>query len=287
MKTFHKGGVHPNDNKINADAPVETLPVPDSLCLMVSQHLGAPSTPIVQKGDKVRRGQALTENKAFLGSVIHAPVSGTVQSIGTAFDTGHFEQPAIFIKPEGDEAEDFIIDDPTLDREIRLSPAEIIERIKDMGIVGLGGACFPTHIKLTIPKDCKADYLLINGVECEPYLTDDYRLMLDKPDEILVGIQILMKALSVEKALIGIEANKPKAIALLGERAAAYPGIRVEALKMKYPQGAEKQLVKALTGREVPSGKLPINAGCVIQNVATCFAVYEAVQKHKPLTERL
>lgn len=287
MKTFHKGGVHPNDNKLNADAPAQVLPFDGPYCILVSQHLGAPSTPIVKKGDKVKRGQPLTENTAFLSSVVHAPVSGTVQNVAEAPDAGNFARPAIFIQPDGDEAADFISDDPTLDREIRLSPAEIIERVKAMGIVGLGGACFPTHVKLSIPKDCKAEYLLVNGVECEPYLIDDYRLMLDKPDEILVGVSILMKALSVDKAIIGIEANKPKAIALLKGKAAAYDGISVEALKMKYPQGAEKQLVKALTRREVPSGKLPINAGCVIQNVGTCFAVYEAVQKHKPLTERL
>ena len=287
MKTFHKGGVHPNDNKLNADAPAQVLPFDGTYCILVSQHLGAPSTPIVKKGDKVKRGQPLTENTAFLSSVVHAPVSGTVQNVAEAPDAGNFARPAIFIQPDGDEAADFISDDPTLDREIRLSPAEIIERVKAMGIVGLGGACFPTHVKLSIPKDCKAEYLLVNGVECEPYLIDDYRLMLDKPDEILVGVSILMKALSVDKAIIGIEANKPKAIALLKGKAAAYDGISVEVLKMKYPQGAEKQLVKALTGREVPSGKLPINAGCVIQNVGTCFAVYEAVQKHKPLTERL
>lgn len=287
MKTFHKGGVHPNDNKLNADAPAQLLPFDGPFYILVSQHLGAPSTPIVKKGDKVKRGQPLTENTAFLSSVVHAPVSGTVQNVAEAPDAGNFARPAIFIQPDGDEAMDFISDDPTLDREIRLSPTEIIERVKAMGIVGLGGACFPTHVKLSIPKDCKAEYLLVNGVECEPFLIDDYRLMLDKPDEILVGVSILMKALSVDKAIIGIEANKPKAIALLKEKAAAYDGISVEALKMKYPQGAEKQLVKALTGREVPSGKLPINAGCVIQNVGTCFAVYEAVQKHKPLTERL
>ena len=287
MKTFHKGGVHPNDHKLNADAPAQILTYDGPLCIMVSQHLGAPSVPIVKRGDKVKRGQPLTENTAFVGSVVHAPVSGLIQNVSEAPDTGNFARPAIFIQPEGDESEDFIVDDPTLDREIRLSPGEIIERIKAMGVVGLGGACFPTHVKLSIPKDCKAEYLLINGVECEPFLTDDYRLMLDKPDEILVGIHILMKALSVQKAIIGIEANKPKAIALLKEKAAAYTGITVEALKMKYPQGAEKQLVKALTGREVPSGKLPVHAGCVIQNVGTCFAVYEAVQKHKPLTERL
>lgn len=287
MKTFQKGGVHPNDNKLNADAQAQVLNVDGVLCIMVSQHLGAPSVPIVKKGDKVKRGQALTENTAFVGSVVHSPVSGVVQNVADQSDAGNFTQPAIFIQPEGNESEDFISDDPALERDIKLSPQEIIDRIKEMGIVGLGGACFPTHVKLSVPKDCKAEYLLINGVECEPFLTDDYRLMLDKPDEILVGIQILMKALSVNQAIVGIEANKPKAIALLKEKAKAYGGITIEPLKMKYPQGAEKQLIKALTGREVPSGKLPIHAGCVVQNVGTCFAVYEAVQKHKPLMERL
>ena len=167
------------------------------------------------------------------------------------------------------------------------SRPEIIQKIKEMGIVGMGGACFPTHVKLMPPKDAKAEYLLLNGVECEPYLTCDYRLMLDHAEEIMIGAQILMKALNVSQAIVGIEANKPKAIAHMSEKAKKFPGISVQALKMKYPQGAEKQLIKALTGRAVPSGKLPINVGCVVDNVATCYAVYQAVQKNMPLVQRI
>ncbi|NMD00390.1 MAG: electron transport complex subunit RsxC, partial [Bacteroidales bacterium] len=170
---------------------------------------------------------------------------------------------------------------------ISLSKEEIIQRIKDKGIVGLGGATFPTHVKLSIPQGKKAEYLIINAVECEPYLTSDHRLMLEKGEEILIGIQILMKALDVQHTLIGIEANKPDAIEHLSKLATKYNGIKVQGLKLKYPQGAEKQLIKALVNREVPSGKLPIEVGCVVQNVGTAFAVYEAVQFNKPLIDRV
>ncbi|MEG2667043.1 MAG: RnfABCDGE type electron transport complex subunit C, partial [Bacteroidales bacterium] len=254
---------------------------------MVNQHLGAPSQILVKKGDMVKVGQLLTSNEAFLGSVVHSPVSGIVNKIGEAIDTSLYPKAAIYIDVEGDQWEDFIDQSPEIKREIVLSKAEIIQRIKEMGIVGLGGACFPTHVKINIPKTCKAEYLLINGVECEPFLTDDYRLILEKGEEILIGISILMKALEVKQALIGIENNKPKAIAYLSELAKSFPGISVHPLKMKYPQGAEKQLIKALVNKEVPSGKLPISVGCVVNNVGTCQAVYQAVQKHKPLVERM
>lgn len=287
MKTFHIGGVHPKDCKLNADAPMQRLATPTQVCVMVSQHLGVPSNPIVKKGDRVKMGQVLTENNAFLGSIVHSPVSGTVNKIGEALDAGNYLKPAIFIDTDGEEKEDFVDLSTTLVTEITLGQEEIIQRVKEMGIVGLGGACFPTHIKIQVPKDQKAQCLIINGVECEPFLTDDYRLMLDMADEILVGTQVIMKALGVNKAFIGVEANKPRAIKHLSQKAAAYDGIRVVPLKMKYPQGAEKQLIKAITGKEVPSGKLPIQIGCVVSNVASCFAVYEAVQKHKPLIERI
>lgn len=287
MKTFNIGGVHPKDNKLNPEAPSKVLELPKQVCVMVSQHLGAPSQPIVKKGDKVKVGTPLTSNDSFLSSVVHSPVSGTVNKIAEIIDTSLYPKPAIYIDVEGDEYEESIDLSPELKTEISLSSEEIIAKVKEMGIVGMGGACFPTHIKLNIPPGTKAEYLLVNGVECEPYLTDDYRLMLDKGDEIMVGITIMMKALKVDKAIIGIESNKPKAIKYLTKIAQKYKGISVQGLKMKYPQGAEKQLIKALTGREVPSGKLPINVGCVVNNVSTCFATYEAVQKNKPLIERL
>ncbi|MDE6494141.1 MAG: electron transport complex subunit RsxC [Bacteroidales bacterium] len=287
MKTFNIGGVHPHDSKLNADAPVKELPVPQQVCVMVSQHLGAPSQPIVKKGDKVKVGTVLTSNEAFLGAVVHSPVSGTVNKIADVVDASNYPKPAIFIDVEGDEWEDDIDRTPDIKREITLDAQEIIQRVKEKGIVGMGGACFPTHVKLMPPKDAKAEFLLLNGVECEPYLTCDYRLMLDHAEEIMIGATILMKALDVKQAIVGIEANKPKAIEHMSEIAKKYPGVSVQALKMKYPQGAEKQLIKALTGRAVPSGKLPINVGCVVDNVATCYAVYQAVQKNMPLIQRM
>lgn len=287
MKTFSIGGVHPNDNKLNADAPLQVLPLPKQVCVMVSQHLGAPSQPIVKKGDKVKVGTVLTGNDAFLSAVVHSPVSGTVNKIGEVIDATSYPKPAIYIDVEGDEWEDSIDRSPEIKRDISLSGPEIIQRVKEMGIVGMGGACFPTHVKLMPPKDAKAEYLLLNGVECEPYLTCDYRLMLDHAEEIMIGASALMKALDVKQAVIGIEANKPQAIRHMAEVSAQFPGISVQALKMKYPQGAEKQLIKALTGRAVPSGKLPINVGCVVDNVATCYAVYQAVQKNMPLIQRI
>lgn len=286
MKTFSIGGVHPKDSKLNTEAPVKELPVPQQVCVMVSQHLGAPSQPIVKKGDKVKVGTVLTQNDAFLSGVVHSPVSGTVNKIADIPDASNYPKPAIFIDVEGDEWEESIDRSPEIKREITLDGPAIIQKVKEMGIVGMGGACFPTHVKLMPPKDAKAEFLLLNGVECEPYLTCDYRLMLDHAEEILIGASILMKALNVPEAIVGIEANKPKAIAHMTETAKSFPGISVQALKMKYPQGAEKQLIKALTGRSVPSGKLPINVGCVVDNVATCYAVYQAVQKNMPLVRR-
>ena len=286
MKTFNIGGVHPHDNKLNTEAPVKELPIPQQVCVMVSQHLGAPSQPIVKKGDKVKVGTVLTQNDAFLGAVVHSPVSGTVNKIADIPDASNYPKPAIFIDVEGDEWEESIDRSPDIKREIELDAPAIIQKVKEMGIVGMGGACFPTHVKLMPPKDSKAEFLLLNGVECEPYLTCDYRLMLDHAEEILIGASILMKALGVPQAIVGIEANKPKAIEHMSEMAKSFPGISVQALKMKYPQGAEKQLIKALTGRAVPSGKLPINVGCVVDNVATCYAVYQAVQKNMPLIQR-
>lgn len=287
MKTFNIGGVHPHDSKLNPDAPVKELPIPKQVCVMVSQHLGAPSQAIVQKGDKVKVGTVLTSNEAFLSAVVHSPVSGTVNKIADIPDASNYPKPAIFIDVEGDEWEESIDRSPEIKREITMDAAAIVQKVKEMGIVGMGGACFPTHVKLMPPKDATAEFLLLNGVECEPYLTCDYRLMLDHAEEILIGASILMKALNVQKAIVGIEANKPKAIEHMRKMAAQFPGISVQALKMKYPQGAEKQLIKALTGRAVPSGKLPINVGCVVDNVATCYAVYQAVQKNMPLVQRM
>ena len=287
MKTFQLGGVHPEENKLSTQASIEVFPLPKQVTVFLNQHLGAPATPIVEKGMAVKTGQLIAKAEAFVCANIHSPVSGVVNKIDTVKDMFGYAKPAIIIDVEGDEWVDNVDLTPAIKREITLSKTEIVDKLKEMGIVGLGGATFPTHIKYMIPEGKKAEYLIINAVECEPYLTSDHRVMLEHTEEIMIGVSILRKALGVEKAYIGIENNKPEPIAKMREMAAQFEGIIVEPLKVKYPQGAEKQLIKAITGRSVPSGKLPIDVGCVVNNVGTAFAVYEAVQKNKPLVENI
>jgi len=287
LKTFKIGGVHPKENKLTAEKAIEYASLPSKVSIPLSQSLGAPSEVIIEKGDYVKVGQLIAKGKAFISSNIHSSVSGKVSKIEEITDTSGYRRPAIIIDVEGDEWIEGIDKSKDLITEIKLNRQEIVERIKEFGIVGMGGATFPTHVKLMVPEDKKAEFLIINGVECEPYLTADHRLMLEKAEEILTGIRILMIALDVKKAFIGIENNKPDAIKLLQKQTAKYSTIEVVPLKVKYPQGGEKQLIKAVTGREVPSGKLPIETGCIVNNVGTAFAVYEAVQKNKPLIERV
>jgi Na+-translocating ferredoxin:NAD+ oxidoreductase subunit C len=287
LKTFEIGGIHPPENKLSKDSPIKALALPKSVAIPIAQHLGVPSVPVVAKGDIVKTGQLIAKGEAFISANIHSSVSGTVEKIEEVTDTSGYRKKAIFIKAEGDVWADDIITDTTLIRQCYLSAEEITKKVQEKGIVGMGGATFPSHVKLMVPQGKKAEYLIINGVECEPYLTADHRLMLEKSEEMLIGIQIQMKALKVEKAIIGIENNKPDVIDHLRKLLPSYPGISVEPLKVKYPQGGEKQLIKALINREVPSGKLPIEVGCVVHNVGTSFAVYEAVQKNKPLIERV
>jgi electron transport complex protein RnfC len=287
LKTFKSGGVHPPENKISQSAAIEVLPVPETVTIPISQHLGVPANPVVKKGDSVKAGQLIAKGEAFISANVHASVSGTVQKIDEVTDSSGYRKKAIVIKVEGDEWDEGIDLSKDLVKDITLSPKEIVTRINEKGIVGMGGATFPSHVKMMVPEGKKAEYLLINGVECEPYLTSDHRIMLEKAEEMLVGIQIQMRALGVDKAIIGIENNKPDAIEHIRSLLPDYSGISVEPLKVKYPQGGEKQLIKALLNREVPSGKLPIEVGCVVHNVGTSFAVYEAVQKNKPLVERV
>lgn len=287
MKTFAMGGVHPEENKISTEAVIEQMPLPQQVVVLMNQHLGAPATPIVEKGDKVKVGQLIAEARTFMCANIHSPVSGTVTKIDTCKDMTGLAKQAVYIQVEGDEWMDTIDRTPEIRRECTLAPNEIVAKLKEMGMVGLGGATFPTHIKYSVPEEKKAEYLIINAVECEPYLTSDHRVMLEHAEEICIGVSILRKALGVPNAYIGIECNKPEPIAVMTKMAANFEGIIVEPLKMKYPQGAEKQLINAITGRRVPSGKLPIDVGCVVSNVGTAFAVYEAVQKNKPLIENI
>ncbi len=281
------GGVHPPENKIAATQPIEELPVTGPVAVPLSQHLGVPAKPLVAKGDMVKTGQLIAKGEAFISAHIHAPVTGKVIKIDDVMDSSGYRKKSIVIQAEEDEWASDIDLDPSVVRDVALDAEAIIKRVNDKGIVGLGGATFPSHVKLMVPKGKKAEWLIINGVECEPYLTADHRLMLEKGEQVLVGVSIQMKALGVNQAIIGIENNKPDAIALMTELAEAYDGIRVEALEVKYPQGAEKQLIKAAINREVPSGKLPIEVGCVVHNVGTAFAVYEAVQKNMPLIRRV
>lgn len=287
FKTFKIGGVHPEANKLSAAKPIEDAQLPKVAIIPLGQHIGAPATAVVQKGDVVKVGQLIGQANGFVSANIHSSVSGTVAKVEDAVDVSGFKKPAVYINVEGDEWLDTIDRTDTLVTEIKDDAKTIIGKIKDAGIVGMGGATFPAHVKLSIPDGKKADFLIINGVECEPYLTADHRLMLEKSQELIVGIKILMKAINVDKAYIGIEANKPDAISKLTELCKSEQGIEVVPLKLKYPQGGEKQLINAVSGREVPSGKLPIDAGAVVQNVGTAFAVYEAVQKNKPLIERI
>ena len=287
MKTFKMGGVHPEENKISNDAAIEVMPVPTQMVVLMNQHLGAPATPIVQKGDKVKVGQLIGEAQAFMCANVHSPVSGTVLKVEPCKDAFGLAKPAVYINVEGDEWMETIDRTPDIKRECTLEPKQIVDKLKEMGIVGLGGATFPAHIKYNVPEGKKAEYLIINAAECEPYLTSDYRVMMEHAEEVCIGVSILRKALGVPNAYIGIESNKPLAIAKMQEIAKQFEGIIIEPLKVKYPQGAEKQLINAVTGRKVPSGKLPIDVGCVVSNLGTAFSVYEAIQKNKPLIENI
>lgn len=287
LKTFKRGGVHPPENKLSAGSAIVTLGLPGQVSIPLSQHLGAPAVPVVDKGAVVKVGTLIARGETFISANIHSSVSGTVLGIEDVLDASGYKNKAVLIQVEGDLWEDSINRSETLIKEIPTEPQAILEKIKQMGIVGLGGATFPTHIKYMVSENRQADTLVINAVECEPFLTSDHRLMLERADEILIGIQIMMKAGQVSRALIGIENNKGDAIALLNQKVKEYPGVEVVPLKVRYPQGAEKQLIKALLNREVPSGKLPLDVGVIINNVGTAFAIYEAVQKNKPLVERV
>lgn len=287
LKTFIKGGVHPEENKLSAGSSIQKAIIPAEVLISLGQSLGAPAKAIVAKGDLVKTGQLIAVGEAFISANVHSSVSGKVVKIDDIDDQSGYRRTAVVIATEGDEWMETIQRGTELKRECNLSSHEIITKIHEMGIVGLGGATFPTKVKMMVPQGKKAEVLILNGVECEPYLTSDHRLMLEKGEEILIGATILMKALGVKRAVVGIESNKPDAVAHLADLAKNFPGIEIIPLKVKYPQGAEKQLIKAVTGREVPSMKLPIEIGCVVNNVGTAFAVYEAVQKNKPLFERV
>lgn len=290
LKTFSMGGVHPEENKITAEVATVVAPLPQQAIFPLSQHIGAPAKPVVNRGDKVKVGTLIAEANGFVSAPIYSSVSGTVLKVDTAIDATGYRKPAIYINVEGDEWEESIDRSETLetlDKHPELTPEEIVNRIKVAGVTGMGGAGFPTFIKLCPPPTAKAECVILNGVECEPYITSDYRLMMEHADEILVGLDLLMKGAKVERGYIGIEDNKPEAIKLFEQKTANDPRVEIVALAKKYPQGGEKQLVDAVINRQVPAPPaIPVNVGTIVQNVGTAFAVYQAVMKNKPLFER-
>ena len=283
--TFRIGGVHPDDAKLSRGCAIEVLPLPQTVYISMAQHLGAPAKPIVAVGDTVKAGQLIAEAGGFISANVHSSVSGTVKSIAPRKDIAGNNVLHVEIAVEGDEWAEGIDLSDTLVTEIPEDRAAILDRIKACGVVGLGGATFPTHVKLNPAPGSVAECLIINGAECEPYLTSDFRIMLERPKEIVIGAAIMKKVLGDCRCVIGIEENKPEAIESMSKAVAelGYKGIEVLSLKKKYPQGGEKQLIDAVMRRQVKSGGLPISVGAVVQNVATSLAVYEAVQKNKPL----
>jgi len=295
IRTFRIGGIHPSENKLTHEIGTKVAALPKQAIFPLSQHIGAPAKPVVQKGDKVKVGTMIAEAGGFVSAPIYSSVSGTVFKIDTAIDATGYRKPAIIINVEGDEWEESIDRSEKLELlkdHPELTPEEIVERIKTAGVTGMGGAGFPTFIKLCPPPTAKAECVIINAVECEPYITADYRLMMEKADEILVGLELLMVAAKVKTGYIGIETNKPAAIELLTKKCEEVFGrteyhVEVVPLKQRYPQGGEKQLVDAVIRRQVPAPPaIPVNVGAIVQNVGTAYAVYEAVMKHKPLFER-
>ena len=287
LKTFPKGGIHPPENKLTSSKPIKKMPVPRVVYVPISQHIGIPAEIVVEVKEKVEIGQVIARSGGYVSSNIHAPVAGTVTKLDMIVDTSGYKKQCIVIRTDDKNESNYQEQEFPLIREVTMDSEAILKRIADYGIVGLGGATFPSHVKLHIKADKNIDCLVINGVECEPYLTADHRLMLEKTDEIIVGIRILMRALQVSRAIIGIENNKRDAIDRFRERTPRDSGIQIAALQVKYPQGGEKQLIRALLGREVPKNGLPLDVGVVVHNVGTVFAIYQAVQHDRPLLERV
>ncbi len=288
LKTFKIGGIHPPEGKeYTEDKPIEII-MPKTGALMVfpmSQHIGAPASPIVAKGDRVLLGQKIAEAEAFMCSPIHSSVSGTVKDIKPMLTPGGTMVQSIIIENDG-----LFEEDPSLGKDTgyeSFTREQILDKIKNAGIVGLGGAGFPTHIKLNPPPTDKIDSIIVNAAECEPYLTTDHRVMLEKTDRLVQGLAIMLRLHPGAHGYIAIENNKQNAIDAMVKAVQGYDNISVVALLTKYPQGSEKQLIYAVTGREVGSGKLPASAGCIVDNVDTVLAVERAVCKDRPLMRRI
>ena len=279
------GGVHPAGNKnLSAHKPTVPAAIPKRVVIPLSQHIGAPTKPLVVIGQEVKKGEKIGETTGFVSAPVHASISGKVVALGSFPHSLGVNIPAVVIESDGkDEWVTGLKENPDYNL---LSPDELKKIIQDAGIVGMGGATFPTHVKLSPPKAKPIDVVILNGAECEPYLTSDHRLMLERPKEIINGLKILMRILGVEKGYIGIEANKPDAIETMTKAAAGSPEVKVWPVKAKYPQGAEKMLIKAIAGRTVPAGSLPMDVRVVVQNVGTAEAIYNAVRYGRPLVER-
>ena len=284
MKTFHKGGIHPADHKRTAGVPISEPVHAPVLRIMLSQSIGAPSQPLVKAGDHVEAGQEIAKAGGFVSASLHSPVAGTVKKIVDIRDVAGY--PAQAIEIERDDSAGEVTLEP-MDPNTHYSPAQIVERVAACGIVGMGGATFPTSVKLSPGKEYRPEFIIINGAECEPWLTCDDRLMQEHPTEIVRGATWIMKSVKVGRCYIGIEDNKPQAIAAMREAASHYDGVDVVVLKKKYPQGGEKQLIDAVLGRQVPSGALPVYVGAIVDNVATAYAIWAACEKGKPLTSRV
>lgn len=284
-RTFH-GGVHPDDAKsLSNKCAIEEMPISSEVVLPVSQHIGAPASVVVEKGDEVKKGQVIAEAGGFVSVPVHASISGTVKAIEPRYTPLGMKVKSVVIESDG---EDTWAEGLNTSRDISsMSSDDMRKSISAAGIVGLGGAAFPTHVKLSPPDNKPIDIVMLNGVECEPYATCDNRLMLERPGDIIEGFKIIMNILNCKKGFIGIELNKPEAIKVMREAVKDVDGISVAGLRVKYPQGGEKQLIYALTKRKVPAGGLPMDVGCVVQNVGTAAAIYEAVALNKPLIQRV
>jgi electron transport complex protein RnfC len=281
-----KHGVHPPENKdITSGIASRRLPFPDEIILPLSQHIGTPAEAMVKPGDRVERGDVIAKASGFISSAVHATASGEVTSIELWPHPGGSMVPSIRIAVDPYSTQ---LQRPRIvPRWQDVKDEDLSKEIAKAGIVGLGGAAFPSHVKLNPPKDQPIDLLLLNGCECEPYLTSDHRTMLEQPEKVYLGIRIALKALGITRAVIGIEANKPDAIEVMRRMLPDDLDVRVQPLKVKYPQGAEKMLIKAVTGREVPSGALPARVGTLVQNVATAANVAAVFESGQPLIERI
>ena len=283
LKTF-KAGIHPPYNKgLSSGKAIKEAPIPQEITVSLQQHIGAPNEPLVSPGERVSVGQKIGSSDTFVSAPVHSPVSGTVKGIEEIRTFSGQKVKAVVISPD-QQGGTFAAEKKDIDS---LEPDEIRSIAREAGLVGMGGAAFPTHVKLAPPKDKPIDVVILNACECEPFLTCDHRLLLEKPEEVVQGLKLFVRAVGAERGVIGLEANKMDALEGLRRAIGGEPNLDIEVLQVKYPQGAEKQLIFAITGRQVPLGKLPSEVGCLVQNVGTSFAMFEAASKGKPLYERV